>query len=239
MQKIKFLESNLIYNVNLSFQDDRLICSFENKLNADAAPLGEGFVELNEHNDFVQSEYLSYKYVYRKMDDLTYILTTEENDIYVEPDPELGLENPDIIPVLSEEELLAYSKRNKINYSKNKLKSFLENNPLKSTCHNDTMGTYSVTEEKQTLMMSQYMSYQIEKMTNPEAKLTWNETGKSCEEWTEEEFITLILQIKNYVYPLVSYQQSIEEQINDCESMEALGNIIIDYSSAAAVVEES
>ncbi len=235
MQKIKFIESNLIYDVNLFFQNNRLICSFKNKSDADTAPINEGFVELNEHNDFVQSEHLSYKYIYRRLDDLTYILTMDENDVYIESEVDVDTDISEV-PELDEEEALLLEKKEKIISSKNELKSFLENNPLISNCHNNKIGTYSVTEEKQTLMVSQYMSYQIEKMTNPEAKLTWNETGKSCEEWTEEEFITLILQIKKYVYPLVSYQQSLEEQINNCMSKNELENIIIDYSS---VIEET
>lgn len=227
MQKIKFVQSNTIYNVILLFQDNRLSCSFENKSDADSAPIQEGFVELNEHNDFVQSDHQKFKYIYRKIDDLTYILTTDENDIYVEPDEPPEISFPEIDP----KELLKMKKKSMIAYSKSELKQYLECNPLESNCHNGVFGFYSVTEEKQTLMMSQYMSYQIEKMTNPQAKLTWNETGKSCVEWSEEEFITLILQIKNYVYPLVTYQQSLEEQINACTSMEALEKIIIDYSS--------
>ena len=122
------------------------------------------------------------------------------------------------------------NKENKIEKSKAMLAEYLEANPILSTAHGGIEGCYSVTTEKQTLMMSQYMTYQIEKQVNPDAQLTWNETGKSCEVWTEEEFLQLILEIKAYVYPKVSYQQAIEEQINACTTEEELAAIVINYA---------
>lgn len=115
------------------------------------------------------------------------------------------------------------------------LAEYLENNPIHSTAHENTEGIYSVTSEKQSLMTSQYMTYQIEKNINSNAKLTWNEAGKSCTEWTEEEFLQLILEIKSYVYPLVSYQQHIEEDIYNCSNQEELDSIIIDYDSVNVI----
>lgn len=115
--------------------------------------------------------------------------------------------------------------------SKAMLADYLAGHPIHSNAHGDE-GVYSVTQEKQTLMMSQYITYQAEKATNPSAKLTWNESGKSCTEWTEEQFMKLILEIKAYVYPLVSYQQAVEEQIDGCKTPEELEAIVIDYGSA-------
>ncbi len=93
-----------------------------------------------------------------------------------------------------------------------------------------TEGVYSVTSERQSLMMSQYMTYQIAKSVDTDAKLTWNETGKSCTEWTEEEFLQLFLEIKAYVYPLVFHQQQLEEQIMNCTNQEELNEIVINYN---------
>lgn len=115
--------------------------------------------------------------------------------------------------------------------SKDLLETFLKENPITSTAHGGVKGTYSVTQEKQTLMTMQYATYQIEKAVNPNtAKITWNETGEECEEWAEEEFLQLIMEIKLYVYPIVSYQQSLEKQINNCTTKEELDEITIDYS---------
>ena len=61
--------------------------------------------------------------------------------------------------------------------------------------------------------------------------MTWNETGKSCEVWTEAEFLQLVIEIKQYVYPLVSHQQTIEEQINAATSIQEVEAIVVDYSA--------
>lgn len=130
----------------------------------------------------------------------------------------------------SVKDIFKSSKNNKIALSKIELANFLENNPLFSTCHNKDGEYYSVTSEKQNFMMNQYLTYQVEKAINPNAKITWNASGDSCEEWTEEEFLQLIVEIKNYVQPIVSYQQLLEEQIRTCTSIEELEAIEINYS---------
>lgn len=122
------------------------------------------------------------------------------------------------------------NKVNKIALSKTLLAEYLENNPLHSTAHGGVEGIYSVTGEKQNLMMTNYATYQIEKTVDPNTKLKWNETGKSCIEWTEQEFLQLVLEIKAYVSPLVSYQQQLEEQIMNCTNQEELDGIIINYN---------
>lgn len=129
--------------------------------------------------------------------------------------------------------MLQEAKENKISQSKTELAEYLANNPIASSAHGGKEGIYSVTQEKQSLMMSQYMTYQIEKTLNPDAKLTWNESGEECEEWTEEEFLQLILEVRQRVYPLVSYQQSIEKAIRACTTDEELDAIVIDYSQFA------
>ena len=64
----------------------RIVCTFSSINDAESAPLSEGFVEINEHNGIVQGNFEDYKYVYKEeLDGITFILTTNENDIYVEP----------------------------------------------------------------------------------------------------------------------------------------------------------
>lgn len=130
----------------------------------------------------------------------------------------------------SMKEIFESTKAEKITLSKALLAEFLENNPLFSTCHNKDGEYYSVTSEKQNFMMNQYLTYQVEKAINPNAKITWNASGDSCEEWAEEEFLQLIVEIKNYVQPIVSYQQLLEERIRACTSVEELEAIEINYS---------
>lgn len=296
MDKLKFLDQPLIYDVNLYQVSPNIIKIKFINCNT-PSNVTSGFELINEHNGYVQGKFYDFITIYRTLDDDT-IELSNNGTIYIEPEPVVpiitfssqgggSLEGditqqvskyedlviPNTVPdenykfvkwnpeipttgniisnqtfyaefeyVPTEEELAELFKQKKIekiSFSKSELAKFLETHPITSTAHNNEEGIYSVTSEKQTLMMSQYMTYQIEKSVNPDAELTWNETGKSCEIWTEEEFLQLILEIKAYVYPLVSYQQSIEEQINICETEEALNNIVIDYYSVLQNLSQS
>ena len=88
MQKIRFVKSNLEYNVSLKSNANRIVCTFENESDAKNAPISEGFVEINEHNGVVQGSYEQYKYIYNKESDgVTVTLTTDKNDAFVEVKP--------------------------------------------------------------------------------------------------------------------------------------------------------
>lgn len=187
--------------------------------------------------DILLDDYSDYKYkfnVLTEFDD-TVILSKDEKNIETEDNPASNYYTPPkLFTVEQLQEILSQDKEEKISQSKVALSTFLEENPLISSSHNGVEGIYSVTPEKQTLMSNQYMTYQIEKQINPNAKLTWNESGKECEVWTEQEFLQLIAEVKAYVYPLVSYQQSLETQIMNCTAQEELDNITIDYSSVVS-----
>ena len=137
-------------------------------------------------------------------------------------------ENPE---KLAENQILYLNqvKESCISQSKKALNDFLANNPLPSTCHNNTLGFYNVTNEKQSLLTRNYLSYQLEKQLGINPVFAWNETGKSCEEWTEEEVIQLMLSIQAYVQPLVSKQQRLEKQIKESTSLEELERIEVSY----------
>lgn len=120
----------------------------------------------------------------------------------------------------------------RVKESKNILEEYLLKNPLISSCHNQTEGVYSITLEKQNLMLLNYTTYQLLKNTDPDnAILTWNETGKECEPWAENEFIQLIFEVQNVIKPLVSAQQVIESEILSCGSFNDVLLVDIDYAS--------
>lgn len=121
-------------------------------------------------------------------------------------------------------------KEDKILLSKYNLAKFLEENPLKSSCHGNVEEYYSVTSEKQALLTSTFVSYQCLKGTPLESPLTWNATGKTCEVWTEEEMVQLIGEIKQYVYPLVTLQQYLETLIMECTTKEEIEYIDVTIS---------
>lgn len=230
MEKIHFYNTNTIYEGITDFINKHvLVINFKDTIPS-TSEINNGFELLNENNDYVQAEYQNFTTIYRTYEDDPYrIELSDDESVYVEPEP---VPDPEpYVPTPEElEAMFQRSKINKITLSKTMLAEYLENNPLHSSAHGAIDGIYSVTSDKQTLMMSQYMTYQIAKSVDPDAKLTWNETGKSCTEWTEEEFLQLILEVKAYVYPLVSYQQLIEEQIMNCANQEELDEIVINYN---------
>lgn len=230
MEKLCFNKSNLMYEGTTDFVSKHILVILFNQVVPTASELGSGFKILNENNDFVQADYQNFATLYRTYENNPLrIELSDDGSVYVEPEP---IPDPEpYVPTPEElEAMFQQNKTNKIALSKTMLAEFLENNPIHSSAHNGIEGIYSITNEKQTLMMSQYMTYQIEKAVSPNAKLTWNETGKACEEWTEEEFLQLILEVKGYVYPLVSHQQQIEEQIMNCTNQEELDGIVINYN---------
>lgn len=122
------------------------------------------------------------------------------------------------------------NKEAKISESKVALADYLERHPLVSDCHGGVEATYTVTSEKQALMANNYLTYTIAKQSGVKSPiLTWNAAGEECEVWTEEEYITLVLEVSEYVKPLVSLQQSYEVQIKACETQEDLDAIAIVY----------
>ncbi len=229
MLELKYINLKTSYEVDFSRISDNII---EIQGNFPAKSYGFTLSRPNQNDDWDYSDFTT---VYRTLDNG--IQFSNDGSVYIEPEPSPELPDISLPPYEpTPEEIEARFQQNKnikITLSKKLLAEYLENNPIHSFAHNNVDGIYSVTNDKQTLMMSQYMTYQIEKAINPNAKLTWNETGKSCEEWTEEEFLQLILEIKSYVYPLVSYQQHIEENITYCSTQKDLDEILIDYSLIA------
>lgn len=92
---------------------------------------------------------------------------------------------------------------------------------------------YSVTEEKQSLLMGNLAAYQLEVQGNPAAEITWNATGEPCTGWEFADLCALAVAIKAYVKPLVAYQQEKEMEIMACETAEAVEAVTLDYGSVS------
>lgn len=127
----------------------------------------------------------------------------------------------------------------KILQSKAALADYLAANPLVSAVKGGVEAEYSITAEKQGLMSTAYLTYLIKKQVNPEdAKLMWNASGEICQEWSEGEFLTLVLEIENRVHPLVSYQQEIESKIKAFTDKADIAAIKFDFDSVKVEVED-
>lgn len=139
-----------------------------------------------------------------------------------------------INPTINEEAMtLDEYKAYRIQQSKDELDKYITENPLKSSAHGGVEATYTVTKEKQDWMVQQYLTYQLEKQINPDAVLTWNESGEVCEEWTEAEFSQLLLEVKAFIYPLRAYQQSVEKAIMACTDKLEVTAITFNYASVS------
>ena len=91
MALIKFNNTENIYDINLScysIKNNRMKLQFYSDFDTVEPLISLGFVELNEHNLIVQSDFSNQKYIYRIIQEENVIITTEsENDVWIEPVP--------------------------------------------------------------------------------------------------------------------------------------------------------
>ena len=231
--KIKFNDSERMYNIE----------GFRHRKNPDIIIIkGDDLPEKNDsgfvifYDDFRSDDCSNYVYKWNVITELEPgIMMFTDNPDNVETEDnlaELYLPKP-----ISKEEMtelqrqaLLQAKSAKVQESKDKLSEYLSTHPLISTAHGGNEGFYSVTMEKQNLIKNRYVDYQIEKMVNSEAKLYWNETGKSSEEWSEEDFTLLMREIKSYTDPLAEYQRELEETIRNCQDINKINEIEFEYN---------
>ena len=219
MLNLKYIGSEDFYQVSFKSNNKSLVT-----ITGDFPVKRKGFKLYKTEDGKPLGDYSSFVTIYKELENGA--MFSNDGSVYVEPEV--------IEPVPpTEEELAAMfeeAKAAKINESKVLLADYLERHPLVSDCHGGVEATYTVTTDKQTLMASNYLTYTIAKNSGIENPvLTWNAAGCECEVWTEEEYITLVLLIAEYVKPLVALQQSYEVQINACETPEELDEIKIVY----------
>lgn len=130
----------------------------------------------------------------------------------------------EVQPIITEEEINECKNR-RIAESKIKLAEWLATHPMQFTDGK----YYSVTEEKQALLNGNLASYERATKAGVEYPLKWNATGSECELWNYNDLLMLSLSIAAYVAPKVAIQQSTEIAIKECDTIEEIENIIIDY----------
>lgn len=124
------------------------------------------------------------------------------------------------------EQLKAY----RITKSKENLETYLEANPIASTCHVGVEKRYSITKEKQALLTQEIAIVQMAIQADIEYQPSWNAQGEPCTyDWTLEELKQLAFEAVTVVKPLVSHQQTIEAQINAAQTKEEVLAVSIEY----------
>lgn len=129
--------------------------------------------------------------------------------------------------ILGEPPTLEEAKAAAILSSKNELATYLLAHPLQWTDGE----YYSITAEKQAQLTSKIMAATLAAQTSTPYTLTWNSTGEVCKEWTLADLSALAFAIDARVTALVTYQQQKEVEIRNCETVEAVNAVVVDYDT--------
>lgn len=127
---------------------------------------------------------------------------------------------------------LADYKNYAINQSKTDLANYLLQHPLQSNVHKNTMKSYAITENKQILLLMELVCAQQAAEFEIPYQPSWNASGEACTyDWTIDELKTLAFQINQVVKPLISYQQTVEEEIINKNSIDEIKALNIDFNA--------
>ncbi len=128
-------------------------------------------------------------------------------------------------------------KEYQIAQSKKNFSEYLEQNPVKSTCHGGVEAQYTCTLEKQTLLNNAIAMVEIHAaMGDTGYKPSWNNHNGECTyDWTKEELVALALDIEAFVHPLLSQQQAMESQIRAASTKEEVNAVRITFPSDIVV----
>lgn len=154
---------------------------------------------------------------------------TINNDSDVLNDIEEHPENYISYPIILEEEKIKKQEENK-----KKLAEFLSNSYVEFDGKQ-----YGVSEEDQTEMALNYMQYQISTTASLPATLEWHAKKEACVTFTEEDFLSLTMLIKNFVYPYMNLMQQYKEEIYACTSIDELNAIDLVYKLETTGTDET
>ena len=152
--------------------------------------------------------------LYEEVIDADYVFTEDETEVH-------------------DSQNIKHAKKEFIKLSKYNLSQYLEGHPLFSTVKYEDGRYYNVTAEKQNLLLTNIATYQMAQQTGFSCPLTWNDTGEECELWTFEQLLQLSMEIRNYVSPIISFQQYMEVNINKCTTIEQLNEVNINFTEEA------
>jgi ABC-type transporter Mla subunit MlaD len=131
---------------------------------------------------------------------------------------------------------LADAKQARITESQTALATWLENNPIESTCHGGVAAKYSITAEKQAYLQAMILITTMAATNNIPYSPSWNAKGQPCSyDWTLEELQELAMEIEEVVRPRISRQQAIEQEILKVSTMDELVAITFDFDNVESI----
>lgn len=225
MSLIKFNNTEQVIEVTLSMDSlGRVNIVFQNKTDIpDESILLSGFIELNEHNRIKQSDFSDMIYIYMlpKDNNLTYTLTNDEKDIYVEPEEKNDSD-------YNQED--GYDEQIPYNPTLEDAQLFKITN-LSHTCSeqiingielllNEGIEHFSYTEEDQTNIKE---LFDLAIQTN--LPLYYHSDGNSCRLYTVDEIIQLYTTASMNKMHHITYFNQLKMYImslNDIESVSAI-----------------
>jgi uncharacterized coiled-coil DUF342 family protein len=126
---------------------------------------------------------------------------------------------------------LAEAKQARIAESQQALATWLDENPITSTCHGGVYAKYSITAEKQAYLQAMILITTMAQANNIPYQPSWNAKGKPCTyDWTLEELQQLAIEIEQVVRPRISRQQEIQA----ANTMDELIAITFDFDTVEA-----
>ena len=131
-------------------------------------------------------------------------------------------------------------KKTKIQDSKVKLALWLADNPLAVDIKKrGKLGLYAVTAEKQDELNKMIKLKESADELGIAFVTTWNEVGKTCEPYTMIELKQLALIIAAYVYPQIEKQRIYEVEVTECEKIEDLVALEVDFNGYVFDLEKA
>ena len=217
MSLIKFKDSSECIKVSLSLDPlGRAKLSFSENNLPNEATLLSGFFEINEHNFIEQSGFSDMNYVYQKINDLTYVLTKDENDIYTEseiPDTDYSEYVPEeYIPTIDE-----------IRNMKISSLSHICNQQIVNGVDIDIDGSvehFSYAEEDQTNIKE---LFDLAVQTN--TPLFYHSDGNSCKLYTVTQIVELYTMSAMNKMHHITYFNQLKMYINTLDDFETIRNI--------------
>lgn len=217
MSLIKFKDYSNHLQAQLSMDYfGRLTLIFEDKDNVPTESiLTNGFIELNEHNLIEQADFSNMNYIFRKINDYTYILTKDKEDNYKEP--ELPNTNQEYIPeqyIPTVEDL----KKMKISSLSSECNRRIKNGIYITI--NDLVEHFSYTEEDQTNIKE---LFDLALQTN--VPLYYHSDGNSCKLYTAEQIIMLYTSAAMNKMHHITYFNQLKMYVNSLEDADSIIDI--------------